>query len=127
MRGNFLFVMGFALTLALPSTMLLADGPTRKPTLNQPFTVDAGLACSFPLHGEQCVNFWVVADIVWLKLQSTECNPYDIVIPPLKLPRRNEIWAVKTKWVTPDRKSLFETFWLKARKAGAPFSSGLRI
>jgi len=54
MRRSVFF--GIALALAFPVTPMLAEGPTRKPTLNQPFTIDAGLACSFPLHGEPVID-----------------------------------------------------------------------
>lgn len=52
-----LLTVCFALTLALFSTTSLsAQGPTRTPVNNQPFTVAAGLACAFPLHGEPLID-----------------------------------------------------------------------
>ncbi len=52
-----LLTVCFALTLALLSTTtLLAQKPTRMLTNSQPFTIDAGLACAFPLHGEPLID-----------------------------------------------------------------------
>jgi hypothetical protein len=36
--------------------MAFSEGPTRRPTINQPFTIPAGSACTFPLHGEPVIN-----------------------------------------------------------------------
>jgi hypothetical protein len=56
-----LLTVSFALTLALFSTTLLsAQGPTRMPFNNQPFTVPAGQGCAFPLHGEPLIDQEVV-------------------------------------------------------------------
>jgi hypothetical protein len=52
-----LLTVCFALALALFSTTLIsAQGPTRSPVNNQPFTVAAGQGCNFPLHGEPLID-----------------------------------------------------------------------
>jgi hypothetical protein len=55
------FQICFAFTLALLfTTSVLAQGPTRTPLNNQPFTVAAGRACAFPPHGEPLIDQEVV-------------------------------------------------------------------
>src|SRR5205823_12067021 len=46
----------FGLVAAPFFTTVLAQGLTRMPTNNPPFTVAAGLACAFPLQGEPVIN-----------------------------------------------------------------------